>query len=261
MIYICYGVTKSASTFLYQLTEEILTVSGQDFGRIAQGGTTDTSNYYDAIDPPLLERIAQAANGRPVVLKTHGDIHPGVAARITSGEILVSASIRDPREIALSMADHGARARATGKRAFSEVQDPLDTLPAIDLQLDVFERWAAVPGVEVFTYNEICFDTEATVQRVATQMGLVVDAGRVMAPFRSGAMIGQFNIGQPARYRDMPQQMQDVFLERYAAFYARTGFGDAPAAGSRRPVGAAQAKVAGWRRLLRRLFRSRHLRG
>jgi hypothetical protein len=34
MIYICYGVTKSASTYLYQLTEELFCVAGRRVGRL-----------------------------------------------------------------------------------------------------------------------------------------------------------------------------------------------------------------------------------
>ncbi|OZA79315.1 MAG: hypothetical protein B7X76_09235, partial [Azorhizobium sp. 39-67-5] len=190
MIYICYGVTKSASTYLYQLTEEILTASGLGFCRVRHRGALETANYYDAISPDLLDRVSGAACGRPVVLKTHGDLHPEVARRIAAGTVLASASIRDPREIALSMADHGRRARARGDDAFSEVSDPLATLASIDGQVAVFGRWAAVARTEVFTYNQICFDTGTTVARVAAQIGADVDIRQVLAPFVRPGTIG-----------------------------------------------------------------------
>lgn len=266
MIYICYGVTKSASTYLYQLTEEILSLSGLGFCRIRHSGPLGTANYYDAVTPGLIDRVASAACGRPVVLKTHGDLHPEVARRIEAGAVLASASIRDPREIALSMADHGVRARARGEDAFSEVGDPLDTLASIDAQIAVFERWAAVENTEVFTYNQICFDTGATIARLAAQIGVDVDVAQVLAPFAQPGAIGQFNMGRPQRYREMDAATQAQFLTRYAGFYARMDVamglpqpGD-PAPPQRRPAaGPLSRKAADTRRLLRRLARSRDI--
>lgn len=69
MIYLCYGVTKSASIFLYQLTEEILLASGQTVCRIRQPVRTKLENYYDFITLPFIERVERAARGRSVVLK------------------------------------------------------------------------------------------------------------------------------------------------------------------------------------------------
>lgn len=235
MIYVCYGVTKSASTFLYQMTEEILCLSGQGFSRIDRKGNRKLENYYDVISGPLLDRVEAAAKGRNVVLKTHGALRPEVAARIEAGTVLASASIRDPREMALSMADNGARARALGQLAFSEVVTPQDAFPSIDYQMEVFQAWAAVRQIEVFTYNQICFETLATVDRVARQIGVRVDPHRVAAAFKSKGLIGQFNVGKPQRHQDMDLETQRLFLARYAPIYARLELDSPP------PDAAAQA--------------------
>ncbi|GGF87492.1 hypothetical protein GCM10007301_54230 [Azorhizobium oxalatiphilum] len=271
MIYLCYGVTKSASTFLYQITEEIFSASGLGFCRLSHDGPLQMSNHYDTIDPSLITRIAESAGERPVVLKTHGALHPGVADMIAAGEVLASASIRDPREIALSMVDHGRRARANGEQAFAEVFDPTEALFALDMQIEIFTRWAGVPQTEVFTYNEICFDTEATIRRLARQIGTSVDPARILAPFRNTRMIGQFNIGRPDRAAEMPAHMQAAFLERYAAFYARMRFDRDPlkaattsehpsrTSPTTRPLRWLKQEIADHRRLVRRLMHSRNI--
>lgn len=262
MIYICYGATKSASTYLYQLTEEILCVSGRGFGRIRRRDSRKLENYYDFITGPFLERVERAAGGRNVVLKTHGALQPEVAERIRAGEILASASIRDPREMALSMADNGARARKLGILPFAEIHAPADALPSIAMQMDYFAQWAAVPGVELFTYNEICFSSEAAVARVARQLGVSVDAAEVLAPFRDGALIGQFNVGRPQRYREMDAATQALFLARFADIYARFDFDAlapaAPAAALPRR-GALGHRLESARRLVRRTWQSRSI--
>ncbi len=262
MIYISYGVTKSASTFLYQMTEEILSLSGKDFVRIQPKGVRKLENYYDVITGPFLDRVADTVGNRNVVLKTHGALRPEVAARIAAGEVLASASIRDPREIALSMIDNGVRARAVGLTPFAEIHTAQDTFMSIDNQMDYFQAWAAVPGVEVFTYNQICFDAAATVARVAHQLGVRVDPQRVLAPFSSKGMIGQFNVGKAQRYQDMDAATQALFLERYAALYARLDVNGLPpqaepAAGSARPRGFLVHRFDNARRFLRRLRTAR----
>lgn len=263
MIYLCYGVTKSASTFLYQLTEEILLASGQTVCRIRQPVRTKLENYYDFITLPFIERVEHAAHGRAVVLKTHGQITPEVAALIASGRIKASASIRDPREMALSMADNGARARKLGMLPFSEIVSPSDALPSIDMQLDLFAQWAAVPLVDVFTYNEVCFATEVTVTRLCQQLGVEVNVERVLQPFQSGRLIGQINRAVPRRYREMDAALQTLFLQRYDGFYATVDLKEDLIDLTRAPLrmerGVFSHHLGNTLRLIRRVFLTKNL--
>lgn len=219
-------MTKSASTLLYQLTEELLRVAGRNPVRLRSPFRPFASveNYFDVIDPPLLQAIAARHFGRDVVLKTHQAPHPQIAARVRAGEILVSASIRDPREIALSMIDHGDRSRRWGYSEFSECCTPEDVLPSLDNQIETFHAWAALPSVKVFRYNDICFETRAVAASVAEQLGVVVDLDKVLKAFANVSSIGQFNKGVALRYREMPQDQQEVFLLRYAQFYRDYAF-------------------------------------
>lgn len=263
MIYLCYGVTKSASTFLYQLTEEILLTSGQTVCRIRQPTRTKLENYYDFITVPFIEQVERAAGGRAVVLKTHGQIKPEVAALIASGRVKASASIRDPREMALSMADNGARARKLGTLPFSEIVEPSDALPSIDMQLDYFAQWAAVPLVDVFTYNEVCFATEVTVRRLCRQLGVEVNVERVLQPFQSGRLIGQINRAIPRRYTEMDSALQALFLQRYGAFYAEVDLKEDMIDTMRAPLqlerGIFSHHVGNTLRLIRRVFLTKNL--
>jgi hypothetical protein len=229
MIYISYGVTKSASTFLYQLTEEILRVAGRPRGRLRPPlrPLTSMDNYLDVIDGAMLDSIASAMPDRDIVLKTHGLLDPTVAARIEAGTVLASAAIRDPREIALSMVDHGRRSRRWRYREFSEFVANADTFASLDEQFRRFGDWARV--APVFTYNEICYDTPRVVATVAAQIGVSVDPAAVLAPFATKGGVGQFNKGAALRYREMSETDQQAFLTRYAALYAAIAF-DTPQA-------------------------------
>jgi hypothetical protein len=248
MIYICFGMTKSASTFLYQLIEETFRAAGRRPARLDPPfrPLRSVENYFDMIDPTLLLAISERIGERDVVLKTHQELHPDVAREIDSGLRLASASIRDPREVALAMVDHGRRARRRGYAEFAECRVVYDALPSLDNQVANFKRWAGLRTLEIFRYNEICFDSRAVVTRIAAQIGVAVDPAEVVAPFRGNGLVGQFNKGAAMRYREMPQEQQAVFLARYAQFYEEFWF-DTPAAAavaqaqkSRPPLGRGQ---------------------
>ena len=222
MIYLCLGMTKSASTLVYQLTEEILRQAGRrpmilppPLQRV-----TSTTNYFDTVDETLIDRIRMAAGGRDVVLKTHQRPSAGVAAMIGAGAVKASYAIRDPRELALSMVDHGIRSRRWGIRQFSECVSVRDCVASIDFQMESFALLAGSAGLLVLPYNETCFDTEQAVGRIAAQIGVVADPERVSRTFAAGRMTQQFNRGVPLRYREMSAEDSVFFLDRYRDFYA-----------------------------------------
>lgn len=225
MIYICYGITKSASTFLYQLTEEMFRAAGRPVARLAPpfvAGVLD--NYFNIIDDELLGRIDDHTGGADIVLKTHGPPRGRVADLVASGRVLASAAIRDPREIALSMVDHGARARRWRSTPFSEFETLTDTLNSLDIQIDIFEEWAAIDRVAVILYNEICYDTATVISTIADQLKVEVEADQVLAAFEDKRIIGQFSKGKALRYSEMSAADQAVFLDRYASIYASFSF-------------------------------------
>ena len=100
---------------------------------------------------------------------------------------------------------------------------------SIDYQVENFRCWSALAKLELFLYNEICFDTLAVATHLATQIGVAVDPRKVLAPFRSRGLIGQFNKGAALRYQEMPAEQQTAFLDRYADLYRAFRF-DTPAA-------------------------------
>lgn len=238
-------------------------ISGQTVCRIERPDRSNLQNYYDRITGPLIERIEDSARGRAVVLKTHGPLLPDTAQLIAHGRVKAVASIRDPREMALSMMDNGRRARKLGVLAFSEIVEVADTLPSIDVQLNYFRAWAAVPQVEVFAYNDICFATDVVVARLCRQIGVDVNCDHVLRPFQNGRLIGEINRAMPRRYTEMSDAVQEVFLQRYAGFYGETDLREAAIesgvgveAGNR---GVFSHRVGNALRLVRRLFLTRSL--
>lgn len=226
MIYICYGITKSASTFLYQITEEVFRAAGKPVPRLGKPfrKADSVENYFNFIDHELLSEIERHTGGQDIVLKTHGPPRGDVAKLVAAGKVLASASIRDPREIALSMIDHGARSRRWRIMRFSEFVTLADTLNAIDIQLGCLREWTATERMAVFRYNDICYDSAAVIRTIADQIGASIDVESVLHRFRDKGTIGQFSKGKALRYSEMSAADQAIFLERYADLYASYAF-------------------------------------
>jgi hypothetical protein len=221
MIYVSFGMLKSASTLAYQLTEEILRQAGRrpiSLGRPLRPAMSVT-NYFDDIDEDLIKRVEDQAKGRDVVLKTHQRPGPGLTKLIEKGEVLASATFRDPREIALSMVDHGERSRRWAIPEFSECATVLDCCPSIDNQVETLRIWNSMGCVELIPFNTVCFDMTAVITRLAQQMGVMVNSAAVARVFAKKWMIGQFNRGVADRFHEMPSEQSTYFLRHYASFY------------------------------------------
>ena len=136
--------TKSASTFLYQLTEEVFRAAGRKPARLGPPlrPRMSVENYFGSIDPTLLQDISGQAAGRDVVLKTHALAHPEVGRLIRAGSVLASASIRDPREIRPLHTRSRPSFAPMGLCPFFQFSQSADTLAALDDQIATFHAWS-----------------------------------------------------------------------------------------------------------------------
>jgi len=165
-------------------------------------------NYFGSIDPTLLQDISGQAAGRDVVLKTHALPHPEVGRLITAGSVLASASIRDPREIRPLHTRSRPSFAPMGLCPFFQFSQSADTLAALDDQIATFHAWSSLGRVNVFTYNEICFDSASVVARIGAQIGVAIDTADVLKPFHGNRCIGQFSKGAALRFREMAPEQQ-----------------------------------------------------
>ena len=157
-------------------------------------------------------------------------LNPEVAARIDAGLLLAGATIRDR---AGNCARDGGRTGdgrdASAGPSFRSAERSTTRLLRSITRWKTSGRWSALAKLELFLYNEICFDTLAVATRLARQIGVAADPGKVLAPFRTRGLIGQFNKGAALRYQEMPAEQQTAFLDRYAELYRAFRF-DTPAA-------------------------------
>jgi hypothetical protein len=229
MIYICYGITKSANTFLYQLTEEVFRAAGRKPARLGPPlrPRMSVENYFGSIDPTLLQDISVQAAGRDIVLKTHALPHPGVGRLIAAGSVL--ASFRSPRDRPLHTRSRPSFA-PTGLCPFFKFSQSRRYTRCFGRPDRDLPRLVVSRSRQHIQINEICFDSASVVARIGAQIGVAIDPADVLKPFHGNRCIGQSSKGAALRFREMAPEQQSVFLERYATLYRQYTFETAAAA-------------------------------
>ncbi|MEL6209844.1 MAG: hypothetical protein AAFR44_06615 [Pseudomonadota bacterium] len=197
-----YGMLKSGSTLAFHYTSALLDAAGPvqpDLPAEALGAPRRI-NYVDDVSPGQLGRLWLEAQrlGHPLVLKTHQRPGPAVLPLLRDGRASAHACWRDPRDMALSLMDHGARARARGQIPFSEIGTLDDALSSILGQIAAFDAWQDA-GALTLDYADIAFDAETTLDRLAAHHSVS------RAPIDVAALkqdrFTQFNKGVPCRHR------------------------------------------------------------
>ncbi len=224
LIYFSYGMTKTGSTLAYQLTRAVLVAAGCPQPKLKAAALRHSARINHAqhlTEADIADIRAEVANwDGPVVIKTHTrPDDPAVVALLQSGEAVAHACYRDPRDMALSMLDHGKQARAEGKPAFSEIETLDDALNGIRNQMDSLTAWLRLPNVLPLCFDDIAFRSAETVDRIADQLGLRVDAEQIAEQVKDTTFT-QFNKGVASRYRsEMSAADADRITTEFSPFY------------------------------------------
>ncbi len=224
LVYFSYGLTKSASTLAYRLAWLSLEDAGFKQPRLPFHLVEEihSVNFVAYIEDAMMDELLDiaAALGHPLVVKTHVRPSPAVQDAIRSGKARGSISLRDPRDMALSMLDHGVRARKRGHKAFSEYHELPDTLDAIREQLDNLAEWLKLPDMITLPYEKTAFDPVRTAARLQAHMGIAGDPEKIARKVADRKYI-QFNKGLRRRHRhEMSPEDSAAFTAEFTPLIA-----------------------------------------
>lgn len=225
-LFISYGMTKSGSTLAFELQKEVFRSAGADQSHldIEQNRSRHINYTWNRDDFEPFFQVAQSL-GRSLVVKTHSTPSEFVQDKLREGEIHALATYRDPRDIALSMLDHGARLReANHSGKFATMLTVEDTLDALDAECRNLLRWKPLPNVHLYSYASVAFSTEQTLLKMADVYGIEVDAENVLSSVLGDGRTLQYNKGVRDRHKtEMPMDLQRRIVERVGFFYEEMG--------------------------------------
>jgi hypothetical protein len=140
---------------------------------------------------------------------------------VNKGRALVHATYRDPRDMALSMMDHGQRNREAGKAAFTEITNFDAARDNIDSQIDSLTQWLIRPNCLPLFYDDLAFDKETTTRKILAHLHLELSANKV-ANFVDKKRFTQRNKGIRRRFRsEMSYAERRRFRVQYANYFEK----------------------------------------
>ncbi len=213
MIVLSYGLPKSASTFCYRLTQDILNAVGQDQEALRRDLPAAWCKTFvaDFSAWPLSEVANALPQDGILVVKTHSGPPSGVCAMIEAGLVKVTVTHRDPRDAAVAVLDAGAQQRAAGqtKETFHRIVSMRQAVDLVAGNLFALKEWMAVDGVLPIAFREVADDLPEVVERIADYLGVPTRPDAVISSYISGEKrIPKFNMGVSGRYRTHMTLMQ-----------------------------------------------------
>jgi hypothetical protein len=213
MLIISYGMPKTGSTLLFELTKALLEYAGYKQNLApSEFNRQHPINFSNDLDEEGLLPFQSFAESSHLVLKTHSAPTPYVKSEIERGRIKCTVSIRDPRDQVLSVLDHARASRKNGDVAFSEfflVDDVLSMLLHRERQtLD----WLELAPESVYFYEEFSKDTLGTITQLASQFDITLNDPSKVLELMKGRFT-QLNKGIVGRYQTeltLKQQAQVV---------------------------------------------------
>ncbi len=220
-----YGMTKCGSTLAFELARTGLELAGYPQPHLGISGLKGDAkiNFVSHLTPCDISKIWDAVEtiGHPIVIKTHTRPDPCVIDLFNSNRAMAHATFRDPRDMALSMIDHGNRNREQGKLPFTEITDLGAARANINSQIDSLTQWLVRPHCLPLFFDDLAFDTDATTRQIMAHLHLEIDPKRV-ASFVKNRRFTQKNKGIRKRFRsEMSLIERQRFRRQYAGLFKR----------------------------------------
>jgi hypothetical protein len=220
-----YGMTKCGSTLAFELARTGLELAGYPQPHLNIGGLKGDAkiNFAAHLSPNETKVIWNAVQciGHPIIIKTHTRPDPSVIDLFDAGRAMAHATYRDPRDMALSMIDHGARNREQGKTAFTEITDLKSARTNINSQIDSLTQWLIRPNCLPLFFDDLAFDMEQTTRQILAHLHLEIEPARVTS-FVQNRRFTQKNKGVRRRFRDeMTLIERQSFRHHYALLFKR----------------------------------------
>jgi hypothetical protein len=241
MIILSVGMPRAGSGWYYNLTHDIVTVTGgQDARQIRrrfhlQRVLTEVNCNIGALTPwRLLAVSIPSWMGNTFVIKTHSGSTPLVRRFIQNGFLKPSYIYRDPRDAMVSALENGERARQLGRtNAFSQLTGFDTALDFMTGYARIWDEWIDYPQILPVRYEDLLTDFDREVDRLLNFLGVERDAPKVFAATeryrpqsaRSDQKGLHFHKGQAGRFRQkFSIDQQEILAERFGPYLERMGY-------------------------------------
>lgn len=212
MIVISAGFMKSASTLIHDYQVDMIELASKRSGQkqLEKFSSGRGAAYRGKLDLKtfLILIVINFLYG-DVALKTHSGPTFFVRVLVALGLAKVTYSYRDPRDVALSMRDHGIRTRKKGEifkdhRGFSDVHKVADALPKVKEEIENWYGWRDFGNVLLIRYEEFMTQKAKCLQEIAQHLNYDLSQGdlQTLLDKYTDLKSRNFNKGTVERYKE-----------------------------------------------------------
>ena len=173
-LFISYGMTRSGSTLAFETEKAILEKYGMPQEKIIIKGLENwIENYLPEkylSDINSLKKINEKTGTNFVVFKTHGAANEKLLNFIRKFKIPVTISVRDPKDIAISLLEISKKNRSINETGFIDIISFKDSIKNIEEDLWRLETWRPLieEGIaKVIPYEETIEEAEILINYLA----------------------------------------------------------------------------------------------
>jgi len=221
MILLSYGMPKSASTFCYQVENEMLCQVGHIRKEICE--TYLPVEFHPAFLEfnnneiiPMSERIP---DDKILIVKTHTLLRDPIDRLLKSGKLKATATFRDPRDAAISLLNSGEKDRKQNvKRSFSDLFTIDQAIQILKNYEEILTPWLKHPNVLKLSYNLLSSNPGEAAIRIRDYLQIDADVTPVVEKFSGnlGEKVWEFNVGKAGRYKEY---MNDKQIQEYSTHF------------------------------------------
>ncbi len=243
MIIVAASMLKAGSSWFFNLINDLVIEAGHQDGREmrARFRLQNILSASDCTSKTLrIHRLAQISIphwfGNTYTIKTAGKPTPAVKLAIDLGMMKAAFILRDPRDVTLSLFDHGEWIR----REKIPSRTRFGTLTTIEKAMDValynaqiWEMWVRSGRAIFVRYEDLLQDTYEQMQRVSSHIGISVPEEKLRAIIERYQISNRanwqqdlhFNVGKAGRWKERlsPGQQQKA-MELFGDYLARMGY-------------------------------------
>jgi hypothetical protein len=231
MLYVCYGMPKSASSFAFTLAKDIAQTKSDQM-QLKSLLPEDIQDFFIVSDlGKTLTKISEFIPKEEVyVVKTHNPLDKETKELLLSGKAKALVSYRDPYDIVVSLKDAGERERRKPKHQqreyFTQITGYQEALEKIPNFLKNARSWLSFQDVDLLqiSFSNISNNPQVIAENIAQYMDISIDLLTLINPYISNKeLILEFNKGEKGRGHkeftlpegDPIKQEMDRFLKLY----------------------------------------------
>lgn len=242
MLIISSGMQKSGSAYFYNVINEILVASGHGIdarqiknnNRLADLMKWHNNNIGTLRLHKLLKLYRISLREGMFVVKTHSGPNPSVWLLNKLGLLRIVYCYRDPRDVLLSVIDHGKKIQDRGENhTFAQLVDFDEALESVTSWLRIWKSYAEMPGVLTVKYEEMMQTPIVVMKKIEGYLDISLSPEvrqEILWKFSKDNPEGDrrgmhFNKAQTSRYKtEMTEEQKVKCKDKFSDFLLLMGY-------------------------------------